>query len=97
MIDSMFLGIFAALSGGIVALVANFAFATSRDIDPDVTKSLAKMSMYLLTTFLICLGSASEVVLGGIAVTAYTLLGMFAFVIAEECINSRLVSGLVDS
>lgn len=57
--------------------------------------SVAKMSMYLLSTLLICVGAATNSVIGSLAVSVYTLFGLFAFVVADEMVNSALFARLV--
>ena len=94
MIDSMFLGIFAGMFSCLVALLLNCKLAQSQDVDPDTSKYLAKTCMYLLMTSLICLGAVVDYTIGSLAITAHTLLGIFAFVVADECINSSLFGRL---
>ena len=95
MIESMFLGIFAGMFRCFIALILNYALAHDQDqVDPDRSISLAKTSLYLLATMLICTGAAFDYAIGSLAVSAYTMFGLFAFVIADELINRSLIAGL---
>jgi len=96
MIDSMFLGIFAGMSSCFVALLLNFTWAQGQDVDPDTSVSLAKLGLYLLTTMLICVGAAVDYAFGSLAISVYTLFGMFAFVVADEVVNSTLLGRYAD-
>ena len=94
MIDSMFLGIFAGMFSCLVALLLNCKLAQSQDVDPDTSKYVTKTCMYLLMTSLICFGAVIDYTIGSLAVTAHTLFGIFAFVVADECVNSSLFGRL---
>ncbi len=95
MIDSMFLGIFAGMLSCFIALLLNYTLAHDQDqVDLDRSISLAKTSLYLLTTMLICLGAAMDYAIGSLAISVYTMFGLFAFVVADELVNSSLFSGL---
>ena len=95
MIDSMFLGIFAGMFSCFIALLLNYALAHDQDqVDLDRSISLAKISLYLLTTMLICVGAAIDYSIGSLTISAYTMFGMFAFIIADEIVNSGLFAGL---
>ncbi len=94
MIDSMFLGIFAGVLSCLTALLINYKLALGEDVDTASSNALAKTSMYLLATLLICLGAAFDATIGGLAISVYTLFGLFAFVVADECVNSPLFGRL---
>ncbi len=95
MIDSMFLGVFAGMFSCFIALLLNYALAHDQDqVDLDRSISLAKTSLYLLTTMLICVGSAVDYSIGSLGISVYTMFGMFAFVIADELVNSGIFAGL---
>ena len=92
MIDSMFLGIFSGMFSCFVALLLNYKLAHDQDdVDLDRSMSVAKMSMYLLTTLLICIGAAVDYTIGSLAISVYTLFGLFAFIVADELVNSTLL------
>jgi len=84
----MFLGIFAGMLSCLGGLLLNCKLTQNQDVDLDISKFLAKTVMYLLTTSLICLGAVVDYTIGGLAVSAYTLFGVFAFIVADECVNS---------
>jgi hypothetical protein len=95
MIDSMFLGIFAGMFSCFVALLLNYALVHDEDqVDLDRSLSVAKTSLYLLTTMLICIGAAVDYSVGSLGISVYTMFGMFAFVIADELVNSSIFAGL---
>ncbi len=99
MIDSMFLGIFAGVLSCLTALLINYKLTLGQDVDivdteDDSSNALAKTSMYLLATLLICLGAAFDATIGGLAISVYTLFGLFAFVVADECVNNPLFGRL---
>ena len=95
MIDSLFLGIFVGIFSCLVALLLNYALADDQgQVDPDRSVSLVKTSLYLLATILICIAATVDYAIGGLAVSVYTMFGLFAFVIADELINRGLLAGL---
>ena len=91
MIDSMFLGIFAGMFSCLIALLLNYKFVHVRNVDPDPSNSLAKTCVYLLMVLLICVGAGLDYTIGSLAISVHTLLGFFAFVVADECVNSTLL------
>jgi hypothetical protein len=95
MIESMFVGIFAGMLSCTIAILINYKLSPDQDVDIDQSKSFAKTSLYLLTTLVICLCAAFDLTIGALAISVYTLFGMFTFIIADECINSSLFGRLV--